>query len=209
MMASAKTALPLILGFIGLCALLPAAQADDFGFYAVGSFQFDSTTISGNAGGICSGQCVPWGDLAVLNVFFSASVNNYQETASCSNGQCKTEISGEFGDGSVSAYLAVGDPPQVYYLSSGFLAGSFDSHFCTGNCRSYRPETELSLDFAGTWNNGWYSDGTIDMECFQNGGCSAGSGAGDLNTVTPEPSSVALLGSSIPWLASAIRRKRL
>ncbi len=200
-------AIPLIFGLIGFGTVPPLAHADDFGFYAVGSSQFDSMTVSGNAGGICSGQCQPWGELAVLNVFFSAPVVNYQESASCSNDQCENEIYGTFGDGTLSAYLSVGDPSQVYYLSPGSLEGSFNSHFCTGDCRSYRPETELFLGFEGSWNNGWYSSGTIKLECFQKGGCTDGSGAGDLNTVAPEPPSVALLGGSITWLRWARRRK--
>ncbi len=207
-MHSAKLGLGLMLGLAVLSVVRPA-HADDFGYYAVGSFQFDSMTISGNAGGICSGQCVPWGNLVILNAGFSASVTNYQENTSCADDRCKTEISGDFGVGSLSAYLWAGDPPQAYYLSPSSLSGSFDSHFCTGNCGSYRPETELSLDFAGPWSNGWFSSETIEMHCFQKDGCSEGSGAGDLNTVTPEPPSLALLAASLPFFGRVMRRKSL
>ena len=204
-----RKATPRLLLIFGVLAfgVIPLAHADDFGFYAVGTFQFDSTTISGYAGGICSGQCVPWGNLVVLNAAFSASVTNYQENASCSNDQCETEISGDFGGSSLSAHLAVGDPPQFYYLGPASLRGSFDTHFCIGNCRTYRPETELSLAYDGPWNNGWFSSGTIQLECFQQDGCSAGSGAGDLDTFTPEPPSLALLGSGLAWLGRVVRRK--
>lgn len=123
------------------------------------------------------------------------------------NNQCETEIRGSLGPGTLLVEVSVGGPPQVYYLNSGSLEGSFQSHFCTGKCGTYRPETELSLDFQGLWNNDWYSDGTIQMECFQNGGCSDGSGAGTLNTFVPEPSSLLLLTAAIPWLGCALRRK--
>ncbi len=57
-MRSSRLGLCLVLGLTLLSLVLPA-HADDFAYYAVGSFQFDSMTISGNAGGICSGQCLP------------------------------------------------------------------------------------------------------------------------------------------------------
>ncbi len=45
------------------------------------------------------------------------------------------------------------------------------------------------------------------MHCFQEDVCNDGSGAGDPDTVTPEPSSIALLAGSLPFLARVMRRK--
>jgi hypothetical protein len=202
-----RTTLPLLIGLIAFAILLPLAHADNFGFYATGAFQFDSTVISGNADGICSGECPPWGNTVFFDLSFSASVINYQASVSCANNQCETEIRGTLGPGTLSAEVSAGDPPQVYYLDSHSLEGRFSSHFCTGHCGTYRPETELSLAFQGLWNNDWYSDGAIQMECFQQGGCTDGSGAGNLNTFVPEPSGLALFTGGIPWLCCALRRK--
>ena len=199
----------LLFGLLSLFTLLPLAHADSYGYYAVGSFQFDSNSISGNSQGICSGNCAPWGALTILDVSFSSSVIGYQQSTSCSNDQCETELIGKLGTGTLSAEISVGTPPNVYYLQSASLQGSFDTHFCTGNCNTYRPETELSLDYSGQWSNDWYSTGTIQLECFQKSGCSDGSGAGNLNTFVPEPSNLALLAGGIASLGCAIRRKLL
>ena len=208
-MISSKASFPLLLGLIGFCALLPLAHADSYGYYAVGTFQYDSNSISGKTGGICSGDCVPWGDLAILNVSISASVVGFQENTACSNGECETELSGKFDAGTLSGEISVGYPPQDYYLKSGTFGGSFDTHFCTGgNCASHRPETDLTLDFAGLWSNGWYSTGAIQLVCFQKDGCSNGDGAGSLDTAVPEPFSLGGVVAAMPWVALAIRRKR-
>jgi hypothetical protein len=185
------------------------AFADSYGFYATGTFQYDSTSISGKAGGICSGRCSPWGDLAVFNISFSGSVADYQETISCSNDECEDELSGKLDAGTFLGEISVGYPSQVYYLSPGSIAGTFKTHFCTGNCRSYRPETELFLDFEGPWNNGWYSTGSIQLVCFERNGCITGDGAGNLNTSVPEPSGLALLVTGRGSLGCVIRRVRL
>ena len=149
-----KATLPLLLGLVGFSALLPVAQADSFGYYATGAFQFNANTVSGAAEGTCEGQCVPWGQIVILNASFTASVSNYQQSVSCANNECETEITGIFGAGNVSANLSVyGNSSESYYLSSGSLQGSFTSYFCTGHCGTYRPETNLSLDFQGLWNN--------------------------------------------------------
>jgi hypothetical protein len=206
-MTSMRTTLAAAIGLIAFSTLLPLAQADSFGFYAAGAFQFDSSAISGNANGICSGECAPWGDNVFFDFSFSASVVNYQEALSCSNNECETEIRGTLGPGTFSAEVTVDDRPHVYYLSSSLLEGSFKSHFCTGQCGTYRPETELSLAFQGLWSNDWYSDGTVQLECFQKGGCTDGSGAGNLNTYVPEPSSLTLLIAGVPCLGCAVRRK--
>ncbi len=205
-MSAVKTVFLLVLGFAGLSILAPLARADSFGYYATGGFQFDSTAVSGNAAGICSGECVPWGNLVAVDFSFSAAVINYRESSSCSNGECVTETTGNFGPGSLSAELTVGLPPQIFYLNSGLLAGSFDSHVCTGQCGSYRAESELLLDFQGSWNNDWYSTGTIQLECFQKDGCVAADGAGSLNTYTPEPTTLALFAGGVPWLGFILRR---
>jgi len=208
-MSPGKSCLPLLIALLAFCAITASAHADSYGYYAVGTFQFDASSISGTAGGICQGQCSPWGDLAVLSLTFSSSVIGFQQTAACANGQCETEINGELGPGSVSAELSVGQFSQVYELDSGSLAGTFNSHFCTGpNCVTWRPETDLTLDFAGLWNNDWYSTGTVQLHCFENGGCSAGSGAGELDTYVPEPSALMLLGTGIASAACARRSKR-
>lgn len=206
-MSAVKAVFLLILGFTGFLTAAPLAHADSFGYYATGGFQFDSQTISGNAAGICSGACVPWGNLLTVDFSFSATVIDYQERSSCSNGQCETETTGELGPGTFSFDLSVGMPPKTYYLNSGELEGSFDSHVCTGQCGSYRAESDLLLDFQGPWNNGWYSTGTIQLECFQNQGCVAADGAGNLNTYTPEPATLTLLAGGMPWLGFALRRK--
>lgn len=207
-MTSVRVMFPLLLGITGFFSLIPVARADSFGFYNAGAFQFDSMAISGNAEGTCEGQCVPWGDIVILDVSFVASVVDYQDNVSCANNACETQITGSFGPGSVTANLAVyDDSSQSYYLKANSLQGSFKSHFCTGRCGSYRAETELSLDFEGAWNNNWYSNGTIQMECFQNGGCDDGTGAGTLNTESPEPSDLALLAGGIPCVGVAVRRK--
>ncbi len=207
-MFSSKVTLPLLLGLVGCFSLIPAARADSFGFYNTGSFQFGSNIISGNAEGICSGACSPWGSIVILDVSFAASVINYQQSVSCSNSQCETEIRGDFGPGSLTAELAVyDDSSQTFYLNSNSLQGSFSSRFCTGHCGTYRGETELALDFQGGWNNNWSSQGIIQMECFHNLGCSDGTGAGSLTTTTPEPPLAALLLGDIPCLWFAIRRK--
>jgi len=203
-MIPARTILLLLLGVIGFSAIAPLACADSFGFYNTGSFQFNSNTISGSAEGLCEGQCVPWGNIVILDVSFNAAIINYEQSVSCPNDQCETEISGSFGPGSVTAELAVyDDSSQTFYLSSNSLQGSFSSHFCTGHCGSYRGESELSLNFDGLWNNSWYSTSSIQMECFHEGGCSDGTGAGTLTTVTPEPSVGSLLlgGMSCLWMA--------
>lgn len=200
-----------VVTLLGLCALFliaPLARADSFGYYATGTFQFDSNTISGTAEGVCDGQCMPWGDVVIVDTSFAASVTNFQQSVSCSNGACETEIDGSFGPGNVSANLSVyGDSSQSYYLSSNSLEGSFTSHFCTGHCGTYRAESELTLNFQGLWNNDWYSTGIVQMECFENSGCSEGTGAGILNTDTPEPSGIALLIGGIPCLGFAARRR--
>jgi hypothetical protein len=207
-MSSLKAMLPLLLGLIGFFSLIPAARADSFGFYTTGSFQFDSNTISGNAAGTCEGQCVPWGEIVILNVSYAAAVINYQQSVSCADNQCETQITGSFGPGSLTAELAVyDDSSRTYYLSSSSLQGSFTSRVCTGHCGTYRAETDLSLTFEGDWNNNWDSTGMIEMNCFQNMGCSDGSGTGSLTTATPEPSDVALLLGNIPCLCFAIRKK--
>lgn len=207
-MTSFKATLPLLLGLVGFSALVPVAQADSFGYYATGAFQFDSNTISGNAQGVCEGQCVPWGDIVIVDATFSAAVINYQQSVSCANNECETETTGVFGAGNISANLSVfGNSSESYYLSSASLQGSFSSRFCTGHCGTYRPETNLSLDFQGLWNNNWYSTGIIQMNCFQNGGCGEGTGAGTLNTDTPEPPDIALLIGGLPCLGFALRRK--
>jgi hypothetical protein len=207
-MTSLKARLPFLAGLICFCSLIPVARADSFGFYNSGTFQFDANTISGNAEGLCSGQCAPWGDIVILDVSFAASVIDYQQSVSCSNNQCETEIRGDFGPGSLTAGLAVYDDSwRTYYLSSSSLQGSFSSRFCTGHCATYRAETDLSLTFQGDWNNNWSSNGTIQMVCFHNMGCSDGTGAGSLTTATPEPSAVALLLGNIPCLCFAMRKK--
>ena len=207
-MTSFRPMLPWLVGLLCFCGLHPEARAESFGFYNTGSFQFDSNTITGNAEGTCEGQCAPWGSIVILNVSFAASVVNYQQTMSCANGQCETEITGGFGPGSVAAELSVfGNSSESYYLNSGFLKGSFNSHFCTGHCQTYRAETELLVDFQGDWSNDWHSNGTIQMECFRFGGCSDGTGGGSLTTDTPEPSAVTLLLGGIPWACFALRRK--
>ena len=206
-MIPARSARLLLLGSITFCLFLPLAYAESYSYYAVGTFQFDASSISGNTGGICSGDCAPWGDLAVLNVSFSSSVIGYKQSTSCSNDQCETKISGELGAGALSAAISVGYPSQMYYLSSSLLTGSFESRFCDGdNCRSNRPETELFLNFSGTWNNNWDSAGTVELHCFENNGCSDGSGAGELDTFVPEGSTLMLLASGIGSLGCAIRR---
>jgi len=206
-MCKGKVAFLALVGLVGFCSLLPLAYADSYGYYAVGTFQFNANSISGNAGGICSGDCAPWGDLAVLNVTFSSSVVGYQESSSCSNGECETELIGQLGVGTLTADISVGYPSQVYDLVADSLGGSFDTHFCSGgSCNTYRPETEFSLNFAGSWNNGWSSTGTIQLECFQKYGCSAGSGAGELDTFVPESSTFILLTSGIASLRCAFRR---
>jgi hypothetical protein len=206
-MSAVKVVLLLVLAFAACSTLAPSARADSFGYYATGGFQFDSQAVSGNASGICFGECLPWGSLVAVDFSFSALVSNYQESSSCSSGQCETETTGNFGPGDFSAELTVGVPPQIFYLKSGLLGGSFDSHVCTGQCGTYRAESELSLDFQGSWNNDWYSTGTIQLECFQKDGCVAADGAGSLNTYTPEPCTLALLASGMPWFGFGIRRK--
>ncbi len=207
-MTSSRLILSLLVGFLGLVAIVPEARADSFGFYNTGSFQYDSTTISGNAEGTCEGQCAPWGSIVILDVSFDAAITNYQQNESCANGECETEISGRFGPGSVAAEVSVfGDSSGTYYLDSSLLQGTFSSHFCTGHCGTYRAESELSVDFQGLWNNDWYSTGIIQMECFHNEGCSDGTGAGSLTTATPEPSVVVLLLGEVPVLYFAIRKK--
>lgn len=207
-MTRCKTAFPLLLGLVGFLTFAPVAGADSFGFYATGEFQFDLNSTSGHAEGTCEGQCVPWGDTVILDVSFAASVTHYQQSVSCANGKCDMQTVGTFGPGSVTAELSVyDDSSQTFYLSSNSLQGSFISHSCTGHCGTYRPETELDLHFQGMWNNNWYSSGTIQMECFQNGGCSDGSGAGSLNTDAPEPSELALLQGGILCVGFALRRK--
>lgn len=69
-MTSVRTTLPLVIGLIAFSTLLPLAHADSFGFYAAGAFQFDSTTISGNAEGVCSGECPPWGNPVFVDLSF-------------------------------------------------------------------------------------------------------------------------------------------
>lgn len=206
-MTSRRSMLLMLVGLIGLCVLVPLARADTFGFYSTGSFQFDSDTVSGNAEGTCEGQCVPWGQIVILDASFSASVLNYQQNVSCANNDCETEITGTLGPGSVSADLSVfGNSSRSYFLNSSSLQGSFTTRFCTGHCGSYRAETDLSLDFQGLWNNAWYSTGMIQMNCFHTGGCSDGTGAGSLNTDTPEPPAFALLVSGLSCVAFWLRQ---
>ncbi len=206
-MISVKTTLPLLVVVICFSTIIPIARADTFGFYATGTFQFDSNTLSGAAEGLCEGQCVPWGEVVILDVSFSASVSNYEQAVSCANNQCETQMIGSFSHGIATADLAVyGSSPQTYYLSSNSLEGSFSSRVCTGHCGSNRPQTELSLDFDGLWSNNWYSTSIIQMECFHESGCSDGSGAGSLTTATPEPSVVTLLLAGISSLCVARRR---
>lgn len=208
-MTSLKSMPLTLLGLLALCVLVPLARADTFGFYSTGSFQFDANTISGNAEGTCEGQCVPWGQIVILDASFSASVLDYQQNVSCANNECETEITGALGLGSISAEISVfGNSSQRYFWNSSSLQGSFTTRFCTGQCGTYRAETNLSLDFQGLWNNNWYSTGMIQMNCFHQGGCSDGTGAGSLNTDVPEPSAVALLVSGLPCLGFALRRKR-
>jgi hypothetical protein len=209
-MISRKVTLPMLLGLIGFSVMIPLARADSFGFYATGTFQFDSNTISGNAEGNCEGQCVPWGQIVILDASFSATVLDYQQNVSCANNECETEITGIFGPGSISADLSVfGDSSKSFFLNSSSLQGSFTTRFCTGQCGTYRAETNVSLDFQGLWNNGWYSTGMIQMNCFHTGGCSDGTGGGSLNTDAPEPSAVALLLGGIPCLGFALRRQHI
>jgi hypothetical protein len=208
-MTSIKSGLLLILCLISFLALAPLAHADSYGYYATGSFQYDSNSISGNTGGICSGDCAPWGQLTVLSVTFSSSVVDYQESTSCSNSECETKLSGKFDGGALLADLSVGYPPQEYYLRSSTFGGSFETRFCTGdNCNSHRPETDLSLDFEGFWSNEWYSTGRIQLVCFERSGCTTGDGAGSLNTAVPEPFTLGSVLTGLPWIAIAIRRKR-
>lgn len=206
-MNAVKAVFLLVLGFAAYSTLAPFAYADSFGYYATGDFQFDSKAVSGDAVGFCSGECLPWGSFVAVDFSFSAAVIKYQESSSCSNGECETETSGSFGPGTFSMELSAGMPPQNYYLKPGLMAGTFDSHVCTGQCGTYRSESELSLDFQGLWNNDWYSTGTIKFECFEKDGCVAADGAGSLNTFTPEPSTLALLAGGMPWLGLGIRRK--
>jgi hypothetical protein len=206
-MSVARCLLLSLLVLIAVCGYIQPALADGYGFYATGTFQFDSTSISGKVGGICSGQCSPWGDLTIFNLSFSSSVVDYEQTVSCANQECEHELSGKLGSGAFYGEIFVGYPSQFYYLSPGSIDGTFKTQFCTGKCRSYRPETELSLDFNGTWNNDWYSTGKIQLACFQKDGCSDGDGAGNLNTYAPEPSGLALLIIGIGSLGCAFRRR--
>jgi hypothetical protein len=82
---------PLLLVLIGFSAFVPIARVDSFGYYATGLFQFDSNAISGHAAGICEGLCAPCGEVVILDVSFSASVIDFQESVSCANNQCDAD----------------------------------------------------------------------------------------------------------------------
>lgn len=67
----------------------------------------------------------------------------------------------------------------------------------------------LDFTFQGTWDNGWYSTGHALFWKTTDGGYIAGFTSLEITTITPEPSTFALLGTGLFPVIGVLRRKLL
>lgn len=136
---------------------------------------------------------------------FSGPVTGFSSRVTCEDSNCRTEWSGLLPSGviSINATFHFTDDTSLNLTFTGrYTGGRFDGRYDVGSsCYFISPcyLIEQSVDFSGTWSNGWRSTGRLFE---QKSNIPAYEDDGRLSMLVsspsiPEPTSIALFGTGV------------
>ena len=154
------------------------------------------------------------GSQVFMTLDFTAPVASFDETVTCYSTDCVYHWFGTFKAGTALTISSVTilTPPQTFttnLIFNGTITdgGTFDGAFCLACWPTFGyGNLSLHVPLAGSWNNGWKSQGNLDVWDDNLDGPFPRLA---LTTTVPEPGSLVILASGLTLLTGVLRRKLL